>query len=426
MLSQPRVSWTWSIGFTLAAIFLPFANDAPFAKGQVAAEEQDDLDAAARQRKKTDTAEAQNEIERLERQRLDAARRRDEASVRIALTQMQQARKRLAALNKKPLAEYREVEKRDRERAVSDEKQAKEKVAEQFKGLEKMHDFIAACEKSSCPVLLGKPEAKFVSHYLHADRVAPHVYAPFYPPNGMFSPGAYVRTTVHNRLQDRTVKAWEVKAELLDAFGKVLTSKTKQGTDLPPGGKSEFQIDMPHSEGGAMVRLSVERTNAGEGASWQRQADHRGVLWQIKKTQAPDRTLPDIDLAEVDEGAGRPLNKELGPSDRLLSGQSLKVGDSLVSQNGKYWLRLMEDGSLAFSRKANGEPLWTSDTSDSKATDLTMQQDGNLVLKLANGEVVWSSNTAGAKEASLVAQPDGNLVIYAAGERPVWATQTNE
>ena len=134
MLSQPRVSWTWSIGFTLAALFLSFANDAPFAKGQVAAEEQDNLDAAARQRKKADTAEAQNEIERLEQQRLDATRRRDEASVRLALTQVRQARQQLAALNKKPLSEYREVEKRDRERAASAEKQAKEaaKAAEKL------------------------------------------------------------------------------------------------------------------------------------------------------------------------------------------------------------------------------------------------------------------------------------------------------
>lgn len=305
MLLQPRVSSTRSIGFTLAAIFLSFANGAPFAKGQVAAEEQDDLDVAARQRKKADTAEAQNEIVRLEQQRLDAIRRRDEESVRLVLTQVRQARQRLAALNKKPLSEYREVEKRDRERAASAEKEAKEKLEEQFKASEKIRDFIAACEKSSCPVLLGEPKTKFFSQVLYADSVAFHVYAPFHPPNGMFSPGAYVRTTVHNRLQDRTLNAWEVKAELLDAFGKSLTSKTKQGIDLPPGGKSEIQIDMPHSEGGAMVRLSVERTNADDGASWQRQADHRGVLWQMTKALPYTRTLPDIDLAEVAEGADR-------------------------------------------------------------------------------------------------------------------------
>ena len=52
-----------------------------------------------------------------------------------------------------------------------------------------------------------------------------------------------------------------------------------------------------------------------------------------------------------------------------------------------------------------------------------LQYDGNLVLFDANGQTLWSSNTSTAGCANLVVQEDGNLVLYNA-THAVWASNT--
>ena len=56
---------------------------------------------------------------------------------------------------------------------------------------------------------------------------------------------------------------------------------------------------------------------------------------------------------------------------------------------------------------------------------LTMQTDGNLVLRLSDRRVVWASGTAGSGTANrLAVQDDGNLVIRTSANRAVWSSGT--
>ncbi len=57
-------------------------------------------------------------------------------------------------------------------------------------------------------------------------------------------------------------------------------------------------------------------------------------------------------------------------------------------------------------------------------TTLTMQTDGNLVLRGAGGRTLWATYTRGSGATWLSLQDDGNLVLRTAGNRAVWATYT--
>jgi hypothetical protein len=75
----------------------------------------------------------------------------------------------------------------------------------------------------------------------------------------------------------------------------------------------------------------------------------------------------------------------------LKTGQTLQVGQSLVSKNGRYSLDVQGDGNLVIYRRADGKPIWASDTFG-QVDGLSMQGDGNLVLYLTPGPA-WASNT---------------------------------
>ena len=61
--------------------------------------------------------------------------------------------------------------------------------------------------------------------------------------------------------------------------------------------------------------------------------------------------------------------------------------------------------------------------SPDRRTTLTMQTDGNLVLRSGN-RVLWHTHTHGNPGAFLRHQADGNLVVYSAAGRPLWNSGT--
>lgn len=106
-------------------------------------------------------------------------------------------------------------------------------------------------------------------------------------------------------------------------------------------------------------------------------------------------------------------------SNTLATGASLKPGESIVSQNGKYKAELQPDGNLVVSGPTG--PSWGTMTYGKPVATADMQADGNLVLYTAEHGVVWASSTAG-NGAHLVIQDDRNLVLYAAdGGTVLWS-----
>ncbi len=100
----------------------------------------------------------------------------------------------------------------------------------------------------------------------------------------------------------------------------------------------------------------------------------------------------------------------------------LQIGQALRSPNGRFSAGLQIDGNFVVYR--DSEPIWATNTVDSKAEYIYLQRDGNLVLYTYDGVSIWASQTASARPADnyvLQLQDDGNLVICRDGI-PIWET----
>src|SRR5258708_1977789 len=78
-------------------------------------------------------------------------------------------------------------------------------------------------------------------------------------------------------------------------------------------------------------------------------------------------------------------------TDRLNSGESIQVNESLGSPDGQFSLVLQEDGNLVLYGQ-DGQPVWASGTDGLDVARATLQEDGNLVLYSSGGDAVWASN----------------------------------
>ena len=111
------------------------------------------------------------------------------------------------------------------------------------------------------------------------------------------------------------------------------------------------------------------------------------------------------------------------PSDTLLPNQELKVGQSIVSADGRIQLILQADGNFVLYGP-QGHPLWSTGTVRRPSQRVIMQEDGNLVIYDGNNSAVWVSGTGGYPGAKLINQNDGNQVIYGPGGQVLWASNT--
>ena len=116
----------------------------------------------------------------------------------------------------------------------------------------------------------------------------------------------------------------------------------------------------------------------------------------------------------------------------LFPGQSLLPGQSLQSDNGLYTLTMQPDGNVVL-RNRESTPLWRTGTGGGQfdPREFIMQTDGNLVLYDTSGQARWNSKTQGNPGAFLNVQDDGNLVVYRAGSatetagNSLWSSGTN-
>lgn len=109
-------------------------------------------------------------------------------------------------------------------------------------------------------------------------------------------------------------------------------------------------------------------------------------------------------------------------NDQLLPGQDLLPGQKLVSADGRFIFVLQEGDSNAVIYGPSGG-LWSTNTASGRGTVLSLQTDGNLVMRGTSNDAVWDSGTAGHPGARLVMQNDGNLVLYDGGTG-IWHTGT--
>ncbi len=110
-------------------------------------------------------------------------------------------------------------------------------------------------------------------------------------------------------------------------------------------------------------------------------------------------------------------------TDRLITGQSLHMGESIKSLDGKHTLILQRDGNLVLYND-QAKPIWASGTVGT-GDYFVLQADSNLVLYDNTGKPLhaWGGQGTGANH--LVVQNDGNLVLYKdVPLKAIWATNT--
>jgi hypothetical protein len=114
----------------------------------------------------------------------------------------------------------------------------------------------------------------------------------------------------------------------------------------------------------------------------------------------------------------------------LKAGESLAIGQSLVSQNGRFRLNMQADGNLVLydGSPAVSGAVWSTGTYGyatwMQPTHVDMQANGDLVLKSMAGVPLWASDSAGKGGTHLDLQDDRNLVLYKDDMTPVWASHT--
>lgn len=109
-------------------------------------------------------------------------------------------------------------------------------------------------------------------------------------------------------------------------------------------------------------------------------------------------------------------------ADRLASGEALMVGQQLTSQDGRFALKVQQDGNLVLW--FGSTQLWASGTATGKSLYFRLLNTGVATLYDVPQNALWSSTPAAGAGASLILQNDGNLVLKNSGGSVVWQSNT--
>lgn len=104
----------------------------------------------------------------------------------------------------------------------------------------------------------------------------------------------------------------------------------------------------------------------------------------------------------------------------ISTGASLTRNGRLTSPDRRWTFTVQTDGN-GVVRGPSGA-TWTTRTPGAANGVLTLQGDGNLVLRDSAGKARWSSGTSGRQATRLSIQDDGNLVLRTAAGKAVWTS----
>eukprot|EP01038_Epipyxis_sp_PR26KG_P009125 gene9125-12309_t len=118
-------------------------------------------------------------------------------------------------------------------------------------------------------------------------------------------------------------------------------------------------------------------------------------------------------------------------SNCLQTGQSLYVGDYLLSSNGLVTLLFQSDGNICIYYASSGAPsgtsTWCTDLLSASPHTLTMESDGSLNAYDTSGNTYFSTSLTGYSYGGsffAIMQCDQNFVVYGLGNNPEYACNT--
>ncbi len=261
-------------------------------------------------------------------------------------------------------------------------------------------------------------------------------YNPLFTGAGSVTAAAAYGNGVAVGLEDGTVYYWD---------GTIATGLSGWTQLKDRGWKQEISAIAPY-ENGFIVGLGGE-DKPGAVEYYTGGTDYKSGVWQELHSggwgAAVTQMIPYLSDARGDgvvvglaNGSVQMWNGLVKPpnaTDTLTAGSSLRPGDALWSSNGGYRLTLQGDGNLVLRGAEKGE-LWASGTDGKEVVEASLQLDGNFVLYNKDGQSVTGTGQNDVKIPSatsgtnvrLVVQNDGNVVIYNPGGEPLWSTNTTQ
>ena len=110
------------------------------------------------------------------------------------------------------------------------------------------------------------------------------------------------------------------------------------------------------------------------------------------------------------------------------NGDTLEMGEQLISTNRKFNLRMQDDGNLVLY--CEDTPIWATRTNQkgSPPYKLVMQEDNQLCINDGDNTCIWCTGTwkAGTGKAWCELLDNGNFFLYDgnAKKNPLWCTET--
>lgn len=153
--------------------------------------------------------------------------------------------------------------------------------------------------------------------------------------------------------------------------------------------------------------------------------DANGRVVAVTTAQASGGVTASYGFDDADNRLSRGAVAHTGPTVawQLTSEQTLVPTQKLTSQDGRFTLTLQRDGNLVLHFGAT--VLWNSGTATGRSIYFRVQAGGNAALVDAAGLPVWTSGTNGNWYSVLTLQNDGNLVMKnAAGTTILWQSNT--
>ena len=120
-------------------------------------------------------------------------------------------------------------------------------------------------------------------------------------------------------------------------------------------------------------------------------------------------TLTNDGLLQVRQGTTTVWDHRGYRYDRMLPGQVLRSGESILSTSKAWLLTMRSDGNLVLTSAA-GVRQWAAFTTGAGST-ATMQTDGNFVVRNSRGVTLWSTRTSGSGSVVRVLG-NANVAIY--------------
>jgi hypothetical protein len=184
-------------------------------------------------------------------------------------------------------------------------------------------------------------------------------------------------------------------------------------------------------DGGAIVHVYHPISGIFHGRTPFDHVNHPGRYEDEPNAAVIAEALSSVRKTGSGSGAGGGTQPPSG-RDKMIAGESIVHGESLVSPGGHANLHCQHDGNLVVY--LDGQPIWASGTAQdalqwfgkvlpdgAPRVILHMQPDGNLVLT-QDGAPVWATNTSGHAGAMVQLQDDGNFVIYEDPRGPLAGT----